>query len=249
MTQMKLQRFDTQFLRDFRSPIVVNTKAIEADTPPPPPPPVFRESDVEQAREAGKKIGYAEGFEAGINQAKTEQTNTARDLTGAMERIEKHVAKLSAQYQRLVNEQSEELSELVLMIARKVAGDAIAANGIETVKELMARCLPVVFGKPKIAIELSPKMLPYAESALRNQLQQDGFIGDIEFKSNQAMDYTDVKIDWGTGAAARNSASLWQEIEGLLATVALTPTVPAVRLEEKKQPDSIAIVETGADNG
>ena len=245
MTQPKLQRFDNQFLRDFRAPIVVNPKAIAEpeQVVAAPPPAVFREADMDHARDAAKKLGYAEGFEAGIHQANTEAQATARDLAYHMARIEEHVAQLAAQYHALITQQSAELSQLVLLIARKVAGDALDANADRAVAELVGRCLPIVYGKPRLSIELEPGMLGAVEPALRAQLAKSGFEGDVEFRAIDGMEPTDVRIDWGSGAALRDTHALWHEIEALLQQVPLLPTLPTQVTNHEH------IVETGADHG
>lgn len=245
MNQPKLQRFDNQFLRDFRSPITVNPKAIaEPETVvAAPPPPVFQESDMEHARDAAKKIGYAEGFEAGIAQANTEAQATARDLAHQMERIESHIARVSAQYHELITQQSAELSQLVLLIARKVAGDALEAHADRAVVELVARCLPIVYGKPRLAIELAPGMQAAVEPQLRAQLAKSGYEGEIEFRTIEGMEPSDVRVDWGNGAAERATGALWTEIEALLQQVPLSPTLPT------HEPLNEHTVETGADHG
>lgn len=246
MSEMKLHRFDSQFLRDFRSPITVNPKAIAEpveEVVAAPPPPVFHEADMEHAREAAKKIGYAEGFEAGIAQANTEAQGTARDLAQHMARIEQRVASLVAQYDALIAEQSSELSQLVLMIARKVAGDALDANAANAVAGLVNRCLPIIYGKPRVTLELEPAMLGGVEPLLRAQLEKSGFEGSIEFRAVEGMDPSDVRVDWGNGAASRTTASIWQEIEALLQQVPLSPTLPTVNQTNNDT------AETGADHG
>lgn len=246
MSEMKLHRFDNQFLRDFRSPIAVNTAAIveQEQVVAAPPPPVFGEADMEHARDAAKKMGYAEGFEAGIAQANTEAVGTARDLAHHMARIEEQLARLLAQYNELVTQQSAEISELVLMIARKVAGDALDANAARSVAELVNRCLPVVYGKPRVMIDLEPAMLVAVQDSLRAQLEKAGFEGTIEFRSVEGMEPSDVRIDWGNGAANRNTAVIWQEIEALLQQVPLSPTLPTIN-----ETNNETIIETGADHG
>ncbi len=246
MGEMKLQRYDNQFLRDFRSPITVNTKALAEplESIVAPPPPVFAEADMDHAREAAKKMGYAEGFEAGLAQSNTEAHASARDLAHHMGRIEEHVASLFAQYNALVAEQSTELSQLVLLISRKVAGDALDNNAAAAVTELVNRCLPVIYGKPRVSIDLAPGMLALVETSLRAQLEKVGFEGAVEFRSVEGMDPSDVRIDWGNGIAARNIAALWAEIEALLQQVPLSPTLPTNESTNNEQ-----IVETGADNG
>lgn len=223
----RLQRFDVQYLRDFRAPITVNPSAMPAEeAEAPPPPPVYSETELASARDVAKKLGYAEGFEAGIQQANTEAHAKARDLAHALERIGEQLTQLLASHQQLIDQQSSELSELVLMIARKVAGEALDARGTETVRALVARCLPAVFTKPKIAIELAPTMLRDAEEMLREHLAQAGYEGEIEFRAIAEMAESDIRISWSNGEASRTTASLWHDIEALLQQAPLTPTLP-----------------------
>ena len=227
---MKLQRFDMQHLRDFRTPIAVNAAAL-GDTgltaAPLPPPPSYNDSDLDHARDAAKKIGYAEGFEAGIQQGNTEAAARERDLVHALDRIADQLTRLIDQYQQLINQQSAELSELVLLIARKVAGDALQAHGAAAITSLVERCLPMIFTKPRVTIELSPQMVDEIAPLIRQQVERSGFEGELNFRAEPSLEAHDIRIDWTQGQASRSLSSLWQEIEALLASVPLTPTLPA----------------------
>jgi flagellar assembly protein FliH len=228
MTGIRLQRFDTRHLRDFLQPIAINTAAleqVEAETPPPPPPPVYNQADLEHAREAAQKIGYAEGFEAGLAQAATQEAARVKATMQAVEAIQAQLATLAASYQQLVNQQSADLTELVLMIARKVAGAALDTHAVAATQQLLQHCLPVIFAKPRVVIELSPALLEVAEPALANQLAQAGFNGDAVFRVGEGLDTHDMRVMWDNGQATRSAATLWQEIEALLQQVALTPTL------------------------
>lgn len=228
MSTPRLQRFDFQHLRDFSAPITVKEVLLAepAAEEIAPPPPVFTEADMEHAREAGKKLGYAEGFEAGLQQAKGENTAVSRELANTLGRIGDQLATLNSTYQQLVNEQSAELSELVLMIARKVAGEALDARGVETIRALVAACIPMVLSKPRVTLEMSPLMLDHAQGILTEHFTQAGFEGDLIFRTSDSMDESDIRIEWANGQATRNTASLWQDIEALLQQSALAPTLP-----------------------
>lgn len=224
----RLQRYDMHFLRDFRAPIAVNAAVFEAQeaAAPLPPPPTYNDDDLSQARDVAKKLGYAEGFEAGLAQANTEAHAKARDLANALEKMREHVAQLAGSYQQLIDQQAAELTELVLLIARKVAGEALAAHGTDTVRGLVERCLPVVFGKPKVVIELAPSMVADAEEAIRLDFEQAGFSGELECRALDTLEPSDVRVSWASGEANRSTAALWAEIEALLHSTALTPTLP-----------------------
>jgi flagellar assembly protein FliH len=229
MSNGRLQRFDFQHLRDFRGPIAVNEAAIatgaQAQAPEAPPAPIFSETDLDHARDAGKKLGYAEGFEAGMQQSKTEASANARDLASALNRIGDQLAQLLSTHQQLIDQQSAEITDLVLMIARKVAGDALDANGYAAVRGLVERCLPVVFSKPRVLLELSPNMMGHAEAMLRQHFDEAGFEGELEFRALDMLEDTDIRISWANGEASRSNAALWQNIEQLLRQAPLTPTL------------------------
>lgn len=228
MTTMRLQRFGHQHLRDFRGPITVKAmpEAVVEEVVEAPPAPTFSEADIEHARAAAKKIGYAEGFEAGLLQATNEQTAREKDTAHAISQIREQLGKLASRYQQLVNQQSAELSDLVLMIARKVAGEALTSHGTDTLAALVERCLPVIFGKPRVTVELASATLTAAQPILTDQLLKGGFEGDIQFRANDTLGAHDMRLDWGQGEATRSTAALWQEIEALLQQVSLTPTLP-----------------------
>jgi flagellar assembly protein FliH len=226
---MSLQRLDFQHLRDFRQPIAVNTRALEpaAETPPPPPPPpTFGEAELEQAKQAAKKLGYAEGFEAGLKQASTESEAREKDIAAALTRLREQSEQLYATYDKLIAEQSAELSEMVLAIARKVAGEALDARGMDTIVALVGRCLPVMFAKPKIVIELNPESIEAGRDRIVSHLEQHGFEGEIQFRANEHMARHDARIEWGNGQATRSTEIIWAEIEALLHQMPLTPQLP-----------------------
>lgn len=227
MSEMKLQRFDMRHLRDFRAPITVNTAALEevtaAEVAAPIVVPTFSEDDVAHARDAAKKLGYAEGFEAGLAQANNEATARARDLAHNLSRIGDQLAQLMQQYQSLIDQQASELNMLVLMIARKVAGEAMDKHGTATIEAVVQRCMPIVFGKPRVLIEMAPAMLEAVQATLSEQFEQAGFQGDVEFRPLDGMDEHDIRVNWANGQATRSTAQMWQEIEALLQQVPLTP--------------------------
>lgn len=224
-----LQRYDQQFIRDFRTPMAVKANAAttieEAAAPPAPPPPVFSESDLDAARDAAKQLGYAEGVEAGLAQAETEEAVRRKDLTAAATRIAEQLTQLTGAYGQLVARQSAELSALVLAIARKVAGEALDVHGTDTIAALVKSCVPVIFGKPRITIELHPDILDEAREAIRPLLELNGVESEIIFKGNDTLGRHDVRVDWGNGHALRSTETIWHEVEALLRQVPLTPEI------------------------
>lgn len=229
MTQKQLQRFDFGTLRDFRGPIQISHPVLEdmaEQAPPPPPAPVFNEDQLQQARLDAKKLGYNEGFMAGMAQAQAEAEAHAANAEQAMRNIGEQVVALSNTYTDILKQQSHDVSELALLIAKKVAAEALNERSVETIAELVVRCLPVIYSRPRIIIDMHPDTLPKAEARLRDYLTSHGFEGDVQFRANPNLAAADARVDWGNGMAERSTAALWQDIDLLLKRVPLELEIP-----------------------
>lgn len=226
-----IQRFDFGSLRDFRAPFVVPeviVEEMEDVLPPPPPPPTFSQEDLDHACAAAKKLGYAEGFDAGIADEQSRRDAKRESVDQIILAMGGMLNGLQDDYETLLNRESGELSALVLAIARKVAGDALAVYGADATTALIAQCLPVIFSKPRLSIELHPDMFDSTLPPIEALLKQSGFEGEVQFRANSQMGMHDVRLDWGNGQAARSTAMLWQEIEQLIAAMPLMLTPPIV---------------------
>lgn len=218
----QLQRFDFGNLRDFRDPIQLRTEVVEEIVeapPPPPPPPSFNEDQLQQARLDAKKLGYNEGFLAGMAQAQTEFDSKNQQAQDALIGIGAQVTQLAETYNDVIMRESFEVSELALVIARKVAAEALDARSVDVIAALVARCLPVIYNRPKLVIELHPDVLPQAEPKLKEYLTAQGFEGYVQFRDNPALSVSDVRVDWATGLAERSTDALWKQVESVIAGV------------------------------
>lgn len=222
---MRLQRFDFGNLRDFRGPLVV-PEAIEdlqeEIAPPPPPPPTFSEEDVEIAKQAAHKLGYAEGYEAGISHAAQQADQKRIIAENTITQLSSAIADLPYRYQQLLTHESAQLSELVLLIARKLTGVVLEKHAADAVGSLITRCLPVVLSKPMLVIELNPAAFEHTMDRIESLLKANGYEGQVQFRSNAEIGQYDAVLDWGTGQAVRSTAALWNEIESLMTTMPIT---------------------------
>ena len=224
-----LQRYDFGALRDFRGPIQHAVAQAAEETvvaPPPPPAPTYSEEQMQMARIDAKKLGFNEGVLAGLAQAEAEaEANTAAS-DQAMLAISEQVITLSNSYTQVLKQQSLDVSELALMIAKKVAAEALNQHSVDVIAALVVRCLPVIYGRPRIMVELNPDTLPHAEARLKEYLVNHGYEGDIQFRANPALASSDASVDWGSGFAERSAATLWHDIELLLSRIPLELELP-----------------------
>lgn len=226
MTEMRIHRFDFGALRDFRGPIIVKSmpEPVFEEAPPPPPPPTFSESELEAAKMAGRKQGYAEGFSAGQLDAKKAADIKSEEATQIIHQMGQLLGELKQTYQQLLQQESTHLSSLVLSIAKKVASDSLQANALQVINATVERCLPVLFSKPRVNIELHPEMLTSAMERIEGQLHQSGFEGEIQFRANPNLQLGDISLEWGDGQLHRSTPALWEEIEALINRVPLEIT-------------------------
>ena len=83
---------------------------------------------------------------------------------------------------------------------------------------------------------------------IESYLREQGFEGEIQFRSNPSLGDHDVTLDWGTGQANRNTATLWQEIEALLERVPLEMTF-ADTLKQDQPETTTTLPPLGDDHG
>lgn len=223
----KLQRFDRSYLRDFRGPITARAVAediIVDEVMLAPPAPSFTQEQMEAAQFAARKAGFTEGFEAGSMQARKDADMLAHAANTAIAQLSETLVNAHAQYQALLMQESAELSQLVMQIAKKVAAEALDARSHETVMALVARCLPVIFSKPRLMVDVHPEALERVIMPIETMLRTQSYEGDVQFRSNPSLGTHDIALDWGSGQANRSVVSIWAEIESLIQRVPLELT-------------------------
>jgi flagellar assembly protein FliH len=226
MTQPRIHRFDFNGLRDFRGPIAINATLPEIQEPveAPPPEPVFTLAELDAARMAGKKEGYSEGFAAGQLEAKKQSDANAEQANVVIHSIADVVHAAQADYRHILGTEAAHIHALTLAVAKKVAGEALDARGEQTIEAIIARCLPVMFTKPRLMVDLHPDMFQRAADRIESQIRAYGFEGELQFRTNEALSPSDVTLAWGTGEMHRSTAVLWQELESLIERIPLELT-------------------------
>jgi flagellar assembly protein FliH len=227
MTQTRIHRFDFNTLRDFRGPIVMKAtdEPLVVDLPPPPPPPVYNEAQLEAAQLEAKKQGYADGFLAGQKEAQMQADAKLSHAHEVIAQLAGTVEAMQARYLELLSSESQQLSQLVLAIAQKVIGSRLQSADVAAIQHVVTQCLPVIFSKPKLVVELNPEMFEFTINYIEEQLRQAGFEGEIQFKGNPALGTSDVTLDWGSDQMQRSADALWAEVETLIARMPLNVTL------------------------
>lgn len=224
---LKLHRFDFGALRDFGAPFApepVVEDTIE-EAPLPPPPPTFSEGELEAASAAAKKLGFAEGFEAGLARAAEQLDEKRKMVDTTILQLGKTLATTHQEYRTLIENESNLLSELVRRISEKVIGIGLEQYGADAIINLVETCLPSVLSKPRLIVELHPEMFDATIDRIESLIHTNGFEGELQFRANETLGRHNVTLEWGGGEATRNVEALWSEIENLLANTPLNLTL------------------------
>ena len=214
---MRIQRYDSLTLRDFRAPYVSLPEVEEiAETPPSPPPPIFTLEEVSAAKIAAKQEGYHEGVKAGIAEAETEQARRNEETRVLMGNIAQEFSNLQHRYDTLLHQQQREVTELITLIARQVADEALDRRSHLMIESMVARCIPAVMGKPKVVIEVHPEVLDQIQSQIIVLFREASYDGDLTVRAGSQTARHDVRVDWQNGHAERHTETLWSDIRRLL---------------------------------
>lgn len=221
---MRIQRYDSLDLRDFRSPYDAMHARNVQEAPAEyvePPAPTYSQSELEAAKQIAHKAGFEEGKNAGVESVVNETHRRDTDASEAMHKLATDIKGLQQQYQDILAKQGSELTELVTLIARKVAGDALDANASKMIEGMVIRCLPIIVYKPRVIIDVHPEILDKVQAHLNTLLREAGFTGDLTVRAGSTIARNDVKIDWAAGYAERSTEALWSEVTTLLSEIAL----------------------------
>jgi flagellar assembly protein FliH len=222
---MSIQRYDSLKLRDFRLPYIeLRQEAEIAPIEIPPPPPTFSLEEMQAAKTGAEKKGYDEGVAAGLAQTASEQAKRNDETRALMDQMAREFQTLQAGYDALLAQQGKEVSELISLIARQVAGDALDRRSHLMIEAMIARCLPTILLKPRVVVEVHQDMLDQVQGQIITLFREASYDGDFVVRAGTQIAKHDLRVDWLSGYAERNTNALWQEVNRLLQEVTIELT-------------------------
>lgn len=193
-----------------------NRKKEEAAPPAPPPPPVFSEADLKMAERDGFQKGFIDGMEEGKRNAHNEQADIHATLQATIEGFVKHLAPLFANYRSGVRALAKDTPELALVIAKKVAGNALNENGAAMIAEITTRCIETLIDEPKIIVTVHSSLEETLKTMLSELTEKLRVAGDIIVVGDAHIAPPNCRIEWKNGAMHRDAEQLWQHIEQIV---------------------------------
>lgn len=230
---MQIQRFDFGSLQDFRIP----PKAMESfadltlvvpETPAaPPPPPTFSEQELMAAKQHAFEEGRLAGVQEGVIQAKHQHAERDAHLERTASAIVQQAIDIETRHRALMEAQCMELNSLVMMISRKVAGDAISSQPTQAVETLIRDCLAILVRQPTITLSVHASLVDEMKTRLQAAITKLRSNCAIVVEADNEMQPGEGKLEWKDGYAERNLSSLWEQISEKLQSVDFTAIAKA----------------------
>lgn len=193
-----------------------------AAEPEPPPPPTFTEEELAAARDEA----FQQGREQGIREAAEGLDKAILDtLTTVGER-------LTDVLQDQANVEADARDDAVkvgLAVARKLFPDLNEKGGLAEVERIIAQAMTMALGDATLVIRVNDQLMDPLKARLETLKTQIMFRGGIALESRDDIPVGDCRIDWANGGAIRDTAAIWQAIDGVLernglAEIAALPT-------------------------
>lgn len=235
---MAVLRFDFAKLQDFQlppepvEPVIV--PQAEEVAPPPPPPPSYSEADLDVAKRREYQRGHAEGLKDGHAQAHNEDAQRNAHIEQILEGMIREVAGLKHKHDALLRLQSTELTQLVLVIARKIAGDTISAIPQSGIEAMVSQCLGVLMHQAKAVLHVHPTLMGDLEIRTRQKLRQAGIEAELHLSADASLSEGEARLEWRDGMAERSLSELWGKIEQMLSTVNFATLVDATEIQQNQ---------------
>lgn len=210
----------------------------EPEAPPPPPPaPGFSEEDIKQAEQVGYRNGFLEGEREGRAQAEAAHGRVNEQLTEAVAQMANHIQAMIDAYNAFAREQQATLPRLALAVAKKVAGAALDARGLQLVEATVLEVVGRVIGVPAIYITVNDALAPTLEERLIAHFSANTDPGEIHILGDASVPPGDCRINWGDGSCARETGVLWEQAEAIVQEMAGSPPAAAPAEAEPPTPE------------
>jgi len=182
------------------------------DLPPPrfepePIQPVFSAADLRAAREEAAR----ESRDIAAAEASASTQVTARL---ALAEIGRQIAASQAEVTSIAEQSAEAIARLLLDCFASAFPALSARHGPGEVTAVIRVILPALHREPKITVRVNPHILEDVTAELR--ILDPDLAARVHLVPTDAMPRGDARIAWENGAAARDTASLWSQIESIL---------------------------------
>ena len=171
---------------------------------------MFTEDEVSlvrtQAYEAGRQAGLHEG-----------EATSERLLAMALAAIGGELQGLAAAQEAANEAMLRGAVGVAMVVVRKLLPEMARRHAIEEVTAVVEQCLSHIDTSVRVTIRVNPMQLDDVRTGIGTSAFAQDFEGHLNFVGDPRVAAGDCRVDWGDGGAARDQASLWAEIDGIVA--------------------------------
>ena len=174
---------------------------------------------IEAEREAIQAVARAEGFEAGLAQARGERDAAIRTaLTAIAGDLGHGIAQVDALRAQLAGQ----AVELALALAEAIAGKALAQTGLAGIEAVVADVLAEQIEAPRLTIRVGAALLDDVRERVQAEASAMHFEGRLIFQPEPGFGPGDCAIEWANGGvrhvAAERRAAIEAQVRDFLST-------------------------------
>ncbi|GEP08686.1 FliH/SctL family protein [Methylobacterium gnaphalii] len=146
---------------------------------------------------------YARGLEEGRAQA---HAQAQARLSDALNRLALAASGLLSQSDARDAEREDQAITFATALARKLAGDALAASPLAAVEEAARSALQHVRGVPHLVVRVNDAIVDEAETLMKRLARERGFEGRLVVLGEPELPEGDARIEWADGGIVRERA-------------------------------------------
>lgn len=178
-----------------------------------PQPQTFSEEEIESARtiafEEGRQQGRKEA-EAALDTSSLQQQQVVTALlSDVLSRLDEEMSAAHAAREQ----QRKEVGTLVLLLAKKLAGNALTAQPLGAVEPMINDCLGMLTGETKLSIAVAPALVEPMQHYVASHRREGQA---LEVVADASLQIGDCRIQWPGGKAERNHEAIWRDIETII---------------------------------
>ncbi|MDP4021510.1 FliH/SctL family protein [Methylobacterium sp. NEAU 140] len=172
-----------------------------------------------EAAAQAEAAAHARGVQEGRLQAEAQVQGRLAD---ALNRLALAATGLLAQADARDAEREAQAAEVAVLIARKVAGDALEAAPLAGIGEAARAALHHLRGVPHLVVRVHESLVEEAEALMRRLARERGYEGRLVVLGAPDIAPGDARIEWADGGVVRERA----RIEAAVAEALGLPALP-----------------------
>lgn len=181
--------------------------------------------EAERRRVDAESVAHRSGFEAGQNQARTEQNER---IANALSSIAAQMTRLDADLKGIEARLEAEAVHVAFSVASKLAPELIAREPFAEIEVLATDCFRQLIATPQVSIHVGADIYQDARQHLEDIARARGFDGRIDVLADPSLSPGNCRIEWAEGGIVRNREATLKVIDEAVGRYIAARTAPQI---------------------